>query len=239
LDLLARSLTDCRGDAIAAARRLVGRQDAEDVVQEAIVRVLRTAARGGVIEDPYAYLCTTVRHVASDHLRTLRLESLSDEPPERGSRYADPQTAIELRELLAAIDDLPDRQRVALLSTVLTAHDQHHLSELLETTSGGVRQLVRRARQRLRDTVGAWIPWLAGRAKQSIVGAGLGGAAHGAATVALVTAVVIAAPTAPRPPDPPTPPSPSLGHAVRSRPNPRQPRPPHPLAPARPVATNA
>ena len=208
------------------------------MVQEAIVRVLCTAARGGVVEDPRAYLRTTVRHVASDYLRTARRELLPDELPERGSHYADPQSAVELRELLAAIEDLPERQRVALLATVVSTSDQHHLAESLQTTSTAVRQLVRRARQRLRDTVGAWVPWLAGRAKGLIAAAGAGGAAHGAATMAVVAAVVIPAPTPPRPPHPPTPPRPSLGKTSAWRPHVRPPQSPPRLAAVRLAIAN-
>jgi RNA polymerase sigma factor (sigma-70 family) len=235
---LGQRLISHRAQALRTARSLVGGQDAEDVLHEAIARVLGAAARGAVIEDPRAYLRTTVRHVASDHIHARRAESFSGVVPERRSRYADPQAAIELRELLTAIDDLPDRQRVALLTTALTARDQHHLAELLNTTSAGVRQLVRRARQRLHDTVGAWIPWLAVRTKDLVAAAGAGGAAHGAATMAAVAAVVIAAPTPPRPPHPPTPPRPSLAKASSASPQVRQPQSPHPLAAVRPVTPN-
>jgi Sigma-70, region 4 len=198
--------------------------------------VLGAAARGAVIEDPGAYLRTTVRHVASDHIVARRDESVTGMFPERGSGHADPQAALELRELFAAIDELPERQRVALLTTALTARDQHHLAELLNTTSAGVRQLVRRARQRLHDTLGAWIPWLATRPKDVIAAAATGGAAHGAATIAAVMAVVIAAPAPPCPPHPPTPPGPSLATATAAQPpEVGQPQSPHPLAVVRPV----
>jgi RNA polymerase sigma factor (sigma-70 family) len=165
---LGQRLISHRRQALHTARSLVGGQDAEDVLQEAIARVLGAAARGAVIEDPGAYLRTTVRHVASDHIAARQAESVTGMFPERGSGHADPQAALELRELFAAIDELPERQRVALLTTALTARDQHHLAELLNTTSAGVRQLVRRARQRLHDTLGAWIPWLATRPKDVI-----------------------------------------------------------------------
>jgi RNA polymerase sigma factor (sigma-70 family) len=222
-------LADCRAEAVAIARRLVGSQDAEDVVQEAIVRVLRVVERGGVIDDPRAYLRVTVRHVASDRLRVVRRESLPGELPERESRRADPQAAVELRELLDAIEGLPVRQRSALLATALSTHDQTKLAQLLETSPAGVRQLVRRARQRLRITVGGGIPWLFGRAKVLITAASASGAAHGTAAIIVVVAVV-APPNPPPAPHPPTLVVPSLRPSAVSPPRVRPPVPPQPVA---------
>lgn len=215
------------------ARALVGRQDAEDVVQEAIVRVLRAAARGTVIENPGAYLRATVRHVAVDHLRVVGRESLPGELPERESHRSDPQTAVELRELLTAIEGLPERQRAALLATALTDQEQKQLANPLKTTPAGVRQLVRRARQQLRDTLGAWVPgpvaWLATRARRVVGAVGVSGAAHGAAAAVIVT-VVIVAPKPPHPPHPPTPNVPSVGRTAPSHLHVRQPAAARPLA---------
>jgi RNA polymerase sigma factor (sigma-70 family) len=160
---LGDTLASCRAQALIAARRLVGRQDAEDVVQEATTRVLRAASRGAEIKQPGAYLRAAVQRAAADHLTArarLSAAALTDL-----ADNSNPHRIAETHALLEEIARLPAAQRTALVGTVLGNHDQTQLASALGTTPAGVRQLVRRARIRLRDTVGAcWIPWLVGRA---------------------------------------------------------------------------
>jgi RNA polymerase sigma factor (sigma-70 family) len=200
---LARLLADCRADAVTTACALVDRQDAEDVVQEATLRVLGAVARGAVVEEPRAYLRAVVRHVAADHLRATRGHASLGNVSEHASPHANPQQAIELREVLEAIEELPPGQRRALLGTVLTTHDQRRLAHVLQTTPAGVRQLVRRARQRLHNRLGAWIPWLSTRVVE-LMGSFAPGSGMRSGAVAVAVAAVIA-PSVPSPPTPPTP----------------------------------
>jgi RNA polymerase sigma-70 factor (ECF subfamily) len=200
---LADSLASARDDALLVARAVVDRQDAEDVVQEAMARALRAAARGAVIDDPRAYLRAVVRNVAADHLRARAGEVPAAEVPERASRDGNPEAVFELREVLSAIDTLPTSQRRALLGTVLSRRDQQHLARLLQTTPAAVRQLVRRARHRLRDSVGGWLPPLAGRVSELLAACGpSGGARGGAVAVAIAAVVAPVAPAAPKVPAP-------------------------------------
>ena len=224
---LAHRLSECRADALIVARSLVSGQDAEDVVQEATLRALRAASRGTIVEEPRGYLCAIVRQVAFDHLRTAGHESAVADVADHPSPHADPQRALELRELFAAIDELPHAQRRALLGTALTTQDQRTLARLLNTTPAGLRQLVRRARHRLRDTVGALTPWLSGRLSELVAAMGSGGAGRSG-----VAAVVVAALVAPIAPSPPGPPAPRLsGIASPARAAPPAPPPPRPRAP--------
>jgi RNA polymerase sigma factor (sigma-70 family) len=214
-----------RNDALRAARALVGRQDAEDVVQEATARVLGAAARGAVIEQPAAYLRAAVRRTAIDHLTARRLErsatSSRETTPERLPGGLDPHQAVEIRAVFDAIGELPAKQRHALLGTVLTDRDQTDLATILQTTPAGVRQLVRRARVGLRKTLGGWIPWLTGRGHELITAIATGGTPHGEA-IALATAAAIAWPL-PTPPAIKTPPPPRPVTITRPAPAGRHP----------------
>jgi len=219
-----------RADALALARRIVGRQDAEDVVQEAITRVLAASGRGAEIDQPRAYLHAAVRNVAADKLRDGQREALPGELPERPGQLADPVAAAELAELISALRELPPRQRGALLATVLTAEDHRHLAPLLGTTPAGVRQLVRRARQRLRDAAGAWIPWGSARLSDLFSTIGSDPVTHGAAAL-VVGAALILAPRVPHPPAP-RPPALRVAHTIAVPRHPHVPTPPGPQSPA-------
>src|ERR671938_861835 len=63
-----------RPSAFAIAYRMLGSvSEAEDVVQEGLLRLHRARAAGERIESPRAYLSTVVSRLALDHLRSARV----------------------------------------------------------------------------------------------------------------------------------------------------------------------
>src|SRR5579875_1864480 len=63
-----------RPGAFALAYRMLGSvSDAEDIVQEAFLRLHRAQAGGEVIESPRAYLTTIVSRLALSELRSARV----------------------------------------------------------------------------------------------------------------------------------------------------------------------
>lgn len=113
-----------RGALVSYAANIVGdRSQAEDVVQEAYLR-FDAAARTDSLREPLAYLYRIVRNLALDGHRKHASEarfivpagtSLAGEPadttptPETVSADRD-----ELRRVMAALDELPERTRIAL-----------------------------------------------------------------------------------------------------------------------------
>lgn len=109
---------------IEYAAGIVGsRSQAEDLVQEAWVR-WDNAARTRVIQEPLAYLCRIVRNLAIDGrsassraselaaavavVANDRLTQFSGPTPEGIALYKD-----ELKQLQAAMEELPERTRIA------------------------------------------------------------------------------------------------------------------------------
>src|SRR5204862_6495527 len=67
-------LDELRGAAFAIAYRMVGSvAEAEDVVQEALLRVHQAGEAGERIESPRAYVATVATRLAIDHLRSARV----------------------------------------------------------------------------------------------------------------------------------------------------------------------
>src|SRR4051795_10367113 len=67
-------LAELRGPAFAIAYRMLGSvAEAEDVVQEALLRVHRALERDEQIESPRAYVATVVTRLAIDQLRSARV----------------------------------------------------------------------------------------------------------------------------------------------------------------------
>lgn len=111
-----------RGALVNYASALTGDHGrAEDVVQEAWLRY-RTASSSRSVDEPVGYLYRIVRNLALDLRRRLSLEShhfvgglddaagRSDETSAEGALIA----REELRNVMAALDELPERTRVAL-----------------------------------------------------------------------------------------------------------------------------
>lgn len=87
------------------ARKLVGASDADDIVAEATLRVLTRIAGGAAPIDNFrAYLLTSVRNAASDHLARRREFSEADlDALDRPVTDAEPEEDELIREALATL----------------------------------------------------------------------------------------------------------------------------------------
>jgi RNA polymerase sigma-70 factor, ECF subfamily len=146
-----------RGRLFGLAYRMLGsRADAEDIVQEAYVR-WHEAGRGG-IENPEAWLVTTTSRLAIDRLRRLKTEReaysgpwlpepiVTHEPPDRHLDLADDLSMafLTLLERLA-----PDERAAFLLHDVFDV-GYGQIASVLERSESACRQVVHRARERVR-----------------------------------------------------------------------------------------
>ncbi len=112
-----------RGALVSYATTITGeRARAEDVVQEAYLR-FRSAALAQQLDDPVAYLYRVVRNLALDLRRRLTFERVHVfGSPEQAAEPLDLEVSAEeaaiarerLRNILAALQELPERTRIAL-----------------------------------------------------------------------------------------------------------------------------
>lgn len=140
-----------------AYRMLGSRADAEDAVQEAFLRWHR---HGGDVREPLAWLVTVVTRISLDLLRALRAERAAYEGPWLPDPLVDvaaddPARRAELADDLSvgfvlALERLAPEERAAYL--LHEAFDYRHaeIARILERSEPAVRQLVHRARERLR-----------------------------------------------------------------------------------------
>lgn len=139
---------------LAVARRVVGNDgEAEDVAQEALLRLWGQAARwrpGQARIRTWLYRVSV--NLSIDRLRQRRGELVA-EPPE-GSQPADQQQSIEQQELSqsmeSALQALPDRQRVALVLFHYEGASMAEVAEVLETSADAVESLLARGRRTLK-----------------------------------------------------------------------------------------
>src|ERR1700691_6158973 len=70
----ANDFTQLRPLMFSIAYRMTGSVgDAEDIVQEAVIRTYRAASQGTLVESPKAFVTTPPPRLAIDHLRSPRL----------------------------------------------------------------------------------------------------------------------------------------------------------------------
>jgi RNA polymerase sigma-70 factor, ECF subfamily len=133
------------GELLAYARRLAG-QDAEDVLQDALLRALRAYGRLTHGEHLRAWLYRITTHAAYDHhaRRSRRGEVLVDAPPD-GAPPEAPDDAFE-----ALIADLPDGARVALALRFVEDLPYEDIARRLHCSPEAARQRVSSAIRTLR-----------------------------------------------------------------------------------------
>ncbi len=133
--------------------------DAEDLVQETYARVL---ARPRLLRrrDELPYLLRVLRNTYLTSLRTAGRRPRSAElPPEESevlrSSLAEPEVALEQRELLDAIAALPDGFRDALVAVDVAGASYREAARALGTSEATITSRLFRARRRVIRTVGA------------------------------------------------------------------------------------
>jgi RNA polymerase sigma-70 factor (sigma-E family) len=137
-------------DARRVAYLLVGdRTQAEDITQEAFIKVL---GRFGDLRKPEAfrtYLMRTVVSLTKNHFRRRALERRPVMTPA-------PQTTASVDrddDLFDALNTLPERQRVALVLRYCEDLSENQTAEILQTSTKAVKSLITRGLAALREEV--------------------------------------------------------------------------------------
>lgn len=133
---------------------------AEDIAQEAFVRVGR---RFGDLRDPHAfpsYLRRTVINLTNSHMRRRRLERRTVGRLAGRPAQTEIESSREEGELWSALIGLPNRQRAALVLRFCEDLSERQTAEVLQTTEKAVRSLVSRGTEALRKRLEGTERWI-------------------------------------------------------------------------------
>ena len=144
---------DNRAHLTAVAQRMMGsRHEAEDIVQEAWLRMQSKDTSD--VANPAGWLTTVVSRMCLDHLRTrkARREEFTDAAPLRA--VADPADQAELADavggaLLVVLDTLSPAERLAFVLHDLFGVDFTEVAHILDRGEAAARQLASRARRKI------------------------------------------------------------------------------------------
>ena len=155
LDALEQLVIRHQKSAWSFAYRFLGNApDAEDVVQEAFLRIFRAAPRYRPAAQFRTYLFGVVGNLCKDRLskkRTVALEeaaSLPDPRPDAGRMLEIRERAIAVRR---ALDALPARQRLALVLRHYEGLSYDEIAGALRIGAKAVDSLLQRARRTLQE----------------------------------------------------------------------------------------
>jgi RNA polymerase sigma-70 factor (TIGR02957 family) len=151
---------ELRPRAFAIAYRMLGSvAEAEDVVQEGMLRLHRAVEAGEEIASPAAYLATVVTRLAIDELRSARVKRetyVGEWLPEPlvTSEEDNPAVRAELADslslaFLVLLESLTPEQRAVFLLRDVFDYPYDRIAEIVGKREAATRQLAARARREL------------------------------------------------------------------------------------------
>jgi RNA polymerase sigma-70 factor (TIGR02957 family) len=155
-------LAEVRPVAFSIAYRMLGSvAEAEDVVQEALLRLHRALERGERIESPRAFVATVATRLAIDELRSARVrreryvgewlpEPVLTDASDQPSYQAEMADSLSLA-FLVLLESLSPEQRAVLLLRDVFDYDYSEIAEIIGKSEANARQLAARARRHVEE----------------------------------------------------------------------------------------
>src|SRR4051794_17908629 len=155
-------LDELRPHAFAIAYRMLGSvSEAEDVVQEALLRVHRALDAGERIASPSAFVTTVTTRLAINELRSARArresyvgewlpEPLITDGLDDPARHAETADSLSLA-MLVLLESLSPEQRAVLLLHDVFDYGHAEIAAIVGKSEDNVRQLASRARRHVEE----------------------------------------------------------------------------------------
>jgi RNA polymerase sigma-70 factor (TIGR02957 family) len=155
-----RLLDELRPVAFAIAYRMLGSvSEAEDVVQEALLRVHRALDAGEEVASPHAFVATVTTRLAINELRSARArreeyvgewlpEPIITDGHDDPARHAEMADSMSLA-MLVLLESLSPEQRAVLLLHDVFDYDHAQIAQIIGKSQDNVRQIARRARRHI------------------------------------------------------------------------------------------
>src|SRR5690349_7729061 len=135
--------------------------EAEDVVQEALLRLHRALEAGERIDSPRAYVATITTRLAIDQLRSARVrretyvgewlpEPLVTDSSGDPAKLAETADSLSLA-FLVVLESLSPEQRAALLLHDVFDYGYDEVADIVGTSQDNARQLATRARRHVEE----------------------------------------------------------------------------------------
>jgi len=140
------------------AYRMVGSvSEAEDLVQEAFLRIHRAESEGAEVESPKAYLTAVVTRLSIDHLKSARVrreqyvgqwlpEPLLADPAPDAAAHAETADSLSMA-FLVLLESLTPVERAVFLLREVFGYEYGAIAKIVDRSEDNCRQLFVRARR--------------------------------------------------------------------------------------------
>lgn len=141
-----------------ALRIVNNRPEAEDVVQEVLVKIWKKREKLTAIENKNAYYMMMTRNQALDVIRKRKLKTTDiDKHFNIKDNQATPEQAYigrdRMNKILKLIDGLPEKQKVVLQLRDVEGYSYKEIAEISTLTVDQVKVNLHRARISMRDQI--------------------------------------------------------------------------------------
>jgi RNA polymerase sigma-70 factor, ECF subfamily len=144
------------------AYRMVGSvSEAEDLVQEAFLRIHRAESEGAEVESPKAYLTAVVTRLSIDHLKSARVrreqyvgqwlpEPLLADPAPDAAAHAETADSLSMA-FLVLLESLTPVERAVFLLREVFGYEYCAIAKIVDRSEDNCRQLFVRARRHVEE----------------------------------------------------------------------------------------
>lgn len=139
-----------------ALRVVNNQEEAEDVVQESLIKIWNKRDKLAEIENPAAYCMTITRNMGIDKLRGRKVVTTDiDEQYSIKANSPDPERDLiakdELSSVMKVVDALPENHRTVIQLRDIEGYTYKEISEMTGFSIEKVKVYLHRARTRLRQ----------------------------------------------------------------------------------------
>lgn len=140
-----------------ALRITLNRQEAEDVVQDALIKVWNIRDRWDTIESIEAFALTVTRNLSLDHTKRVgnseaSLDQEKNDPPDVADNPSERMIQKERQTLVhKLINALPEKQRSCIQLRDIEGKSYKDIANILNITEEQVKVCIFRGRQALRQ----------------------------------------------------------------------------------------
>ena len=139
---------------ITAFRLLQNEEDAEDVVQETLLRLWNIREQLDTIVQPGAFAMQTTKNLCIDRFRTHK-EQANIADFQLGSKDETPDLQAEKKDLITIvkriIEQLPELQRLIIRMRDIEGYELQEIADITETQVSAVTVTLSRARKKIRE----------------------------------------------------------------------------------------
>lgn len=138
-----------------ACRLLEDNDDAEDVVQEAYIKLWNKRDELGYIENVESYCVVMLRNLCLDFLRSKNRHNMQSTEdvvvPEEKILIDEIENTDEINHIKMLIEQLPEQQRKILKLRHFDEYSNEEIEEIMGLTSVNTRVLLSRARKKIKE----------------------------------------------------------------------------------------